>query len=339
LRLHGVCHNGVMDPHAHYAPETAGAIMSTTIPVCRDTDSCGDALKELAKDIEWDDIHHLYIVNDTQKLLGYVRIAAVVQQPARAPLKQFLKPFPETLSVNDDQETAVFMAVKNDLDATPVIDTKGHLAGAITAKKIIDIMHNEHVEDVLFATGISRSRDTNFIKLASARLIPVLRSRAPWLVVGAFVGISLGLVSSHFEAALEKTLALAYFIPVVAYIADSVGTQSEAITVRALATLKINYGTYLLRELTIGFMLGIILGTMGWLGALVIGGDASVALVVGLSLVAASTVATGLAALIPITFKLIGKDPALGSGPIATALQDILSIAIYFAFALLIIGA
>ena len=322
-----------------YPADSAGSIMSTQIPICSPTTTCGEALKKLAQDVKWDDIHHLYIIDGGKKLLGYVRIAVLVQKPAATQLTEFVKPFDETLHTNDDQEKAVFVSVKNDLDAIPVVNGNGQLVGAITAKTIIDIMHNEHVEDVLFASGISRTGEgMGLLRLATSRLLPVLKTRAPWLIIGAFVGIALGLVSSQFQAALEKTIALAYFIPVVAYIADSVGTQSEAITVRALATLKLNYLTYIGREVAIGFLLGIILGAMGAVGALVISGDAQIAVVVGASLVTASTLATTMASLIPVIFKKLGKDPALGSGPIATALQDILSIVIYFVFALIIIG-
>lgn len=328
-----------MKPQAQYAPASAGSIMSREIPICPKHATSGEALKILARDQEWDDVHHLYIVDEHKKLVGFVPIATVIKQAPNTPLLPLVKKYQETLGVDADQEEAVFMAIKNDLDAVPVVDKDDTLLGAVTAKAILDIMHNEHVEDALFATGIRSSGEgQGLIHLAQARLLPVLKSRAPWLIIGSFVGISLGLVSSQFEHALEKTLALAYFIPVVAYIADSVGTQSEAITVRALATLKLNYLSYLGRELAIGFMLGIILGTMGLFGALIISGNLQVAIVVGSSLVAASTLATGMAALIPILFKAMGKDPALGSGPIATALQDILSIVIYFGFALLIIG-
>ena len=321
-----------------YAPASVGNLLSVDVPVHVPSVTCATVIAELAKDVDWDDIHHIYIVDEHQKFLGYVPLSTAIKSPRTTQLKQIMQKAPAVLHVDADQEEAVFEAVRTDMDAIPVIDDKGRLKGVVTAAAILDVMHSEHIEDVLFATGIRRSGETNFVKLASARLLPVLRSRAPWLIAGSLVGISLGLVSSQFEATLEKTLALAYFIPVIAYIADSVGTQSEAITVRALATLKLNYTTYLLREIAIGFMLGAILGVMGSVGSWLIGGDPAVALVVGLSLVTASTLATGLAALVPILFKAAGKDPALGSGPIATALQDILSIVVYFIFALIILG-
>lgn len=326
-----------MSPRA-YAANTVGSTMSVNIPVHLPHVTCGKVLAELAKEADWDDIHHIYLVDEDQKFLGSVPLSVILKSSPKTPLSYLQQRAAATLHVDDDQEAAVFMAVKTDTNAIPVVDSKNRLKGVMTAAHIVDIMHAEHVEDVLFATGIRRGGHTNFAKLASARLLPVLRTRAPWLIAGSAVGIGLGLVSSQFEAALEKTIALAYFIPVIAYIADSVGTQSEAITVRALATLNLNYAMYLLREIAIGFMLGAILGALGALGSWLIGGNASVALVVGLALVTASTLATGLAAAVPILFKIAGKDPALGSGPIATALQDILSLLVYFVFALIILG-
>jgi magnesium transporter len=326
-----------MTSQTSYPDGSVGSIMSVDIPVHLPAVPCAQIITELAKDVDWDDIHHIYLVDEHQKFLGYAPLSKAIKAP-KLKLKDIMQKAPALLHVDADQEEAVFEAVRTDLDAIPVVDDKGRLKGVVTASSILSVMHSEHVEDVLFASGIRRKGETNFVKLAAGRLLPVLRTRAPWLVAGSLVGISLGFVSSQFEAALEKTLALAYFIPVIAYIADSVGTQSEAITVRALATLNLNYTTYLLREVAIGFMLGVILGTMGAVGSWLIGGDPAVALVVGLSLITASTLATGLAALVPILFKMAGKDPALGSGPIATALQDILSIVVYFVFALIILG-
>jgi magnesium transporter len=240
-----------------------------------------------------------------------------------------------TVRPQADQEKAVLLAIQHDITDVPVVD-KGRFYGAIVAGQIIDVMHDEHLEDALLSSGV-RARGSNIMKLATARYETIIRSRAPWLLFGAVVGIGLGLISSFFQDTLSRNVAVAYFVPVVAYIADSVGTQSEAITVRALATLKINRARYLMRELVIGIILGFILGGIGGLGALLISGSTHIALVVGLSLSVASTLATILASLIPITFTALGKDPALGSGPLATAIQDVISVLIYFIFASLLL--
>ncbi len=319
-----------------YKSETVGSIMSVAIPTCRETAQAKDALAVITKTPSWDTAHYIYIVGQQQQLLGYVKIWQLIQAPLKM-VKELMKPIESSISPNSDQEKAIFLAIKHDLDAIPVVDANNRLLGAVTAKAVIDIMHEEHLEDALMAAGI-RGKNTNIVKLASERLSLVFMSRAPWLIFGAVVGLGLGLISSFFESSLEKSIAIAYFIPVVAYIADSVGTQSEAIAIRALATLKLPYGIYLLREIVLGFLLGILLGSLGLGGAWLITSSPEIGLIVGLSLVAASTVASGLASLLPIAFKKLGKDPALGSGPLATALQDVISIMIYFLFAVIILG-
>lgn len=314
-----------------YIAESVGSVMSTNVPTCRPTDSFGQILKFVSTK-SWDSIRNVYVTDSSNKLLGFIDMAAIIQSNHETLAEEFMQPPKVFLKPDEDQEKAVFIAVKDDLIGIPVVDEEGKFLGAITAHKIIDIMHKEHIEDTLLIAGI-RGKGPHIVKLATERTGLIVKTRAPWLFIGLLVGLGLGLVSSWFEESLQKTVAIAYFIPVVAYIADSVGTQSEAITVRALATLKINSWRYLLKELLVGLIIGSLMGLLGGLGATLISQSAAIGLVVGLTLLAASTIASVLASLLPITFKLFGKDPALGSGPLATALQDVISVIIYFLFA------
>lgn len=320
-----------------YKPETAGSIMSSAVPMCGELASAKEVLAVITKNPNWANVHYIYVVDKQRNLLGYIKIWQLMQAETSAVAKDLMRRVEATLKPAADQEKAIFLAIKHDIDAIPVVDDNGRLLGAVTATAIIDVMHEEHLEDALMAAGIRRGKGASIVKLATERLTLVLASRAPWLIFGAVVGLGLGLISSFFEASLEKSIALAYFIPVVAYIADSVGTQSEAIAIRALATLKLPYAKYLFREIAVGFLLGTGLGVLGLVGALLITDSARIGLVVGLALLVASTVAAALASLIPIIFKKLGKDPALGSGPLATALQDIISVLIYFFFAITLI--
>ncbi|MFC6974782.1 magnesium transporter [Halomicroarcula sp. GCM10025709] len=197
-------------------------------------------------------------------------------------------------------------------------------------------MHQEHLEDVLHKAGVRHTGEP-IGDIASERVRDAVVSRIPWLLFGLVAGLCLSVVSSQFEATMRETIALAFFLPVIAYIADSVGTQSEAIAIRAFALREVEYGIYLRRELGVGVVVGGVLGILGGIGAVGIGGSVSIGLVVGLSLFVSSTVATALASLIPIGFIVVGVDPALGSGPLATALQDGLSLLIYFLFAVVLL--
>ncbi|WP_157078540.1 hypothetical protein [Halalkalicoccus paucihalophilus] len=91
--------------------------------------------------------------------------------------------------------------------------------------------------------------------LASACVRVTVWSRALWLLFGLVAGLFLSVISSQFEATIQETITLAFFPPVVAYIADSVGTQSEAIAIRAFAITDVDYSTYLWREFSSGLFL------------------------------------------------------------------------------------
>ncbi|HEX6258858.1 MAG TPA: magnesium transporter [Candidatus Saccharimonadales bacterium] len=315
--------------------ETIKKLLTTNVPTCRKTDTLSDIIHAVASDA-WDSVHHIYVLDDSKKLLGAINLAQLEQPDHSVTAQSVMKKLTVTLEPDDDQEKAVFLAVKQDVTAIPVVDKDNTFYGAITAREIIQIMHNEHIEDALLTAGV-RGRGSSIVKLAVERTSLVVGSRAPWLFFGLIAGLGLGLISSWFETELKETVALAYFIPVVAYIADSVGTQSEAIAVRALATLKVNYINYLLKELLVGAILGVGLGIIGGLGATLISQSPQIGLVVALSLAIASTVAAVMATSIPILFKKFGKDPAIASGPLATALQDLVSVAVYFALAMLLL--
>lgn len=310
---------------------TIGGITSTEIPTCRPGDTAGDILETLVGGT-WESADTVYVL-DGGTLVGRIDIADLLRSADGIPASRLMEPAGARLRPHSDRERAVFLAIERDRDEIPVVDSDGRLIGVVTSQAIIDTMHREHLEDALLGAGIQR-RGLGIVDLASSRVRVAVRTRAPWLLFGVLVGLALGVITSQFEATLRETIALAFFPPVIAYIADSVGTQSETIAVRAFAVTDVDYGSYLLRELLVGIAIGTLIGVLGGLGAGVIVGSPRIGVVVGLSLFVSSTVATVLASLIPMGFVLLDVDPALGSGPLATALQDVISIVIYFLFAI-----
>ncbi|MGM0590750.1 MAG: magnesium transporter [Halobacteriota archaeon] len=309
---------------------TIEGITSTEIPTCGRGDTAA-AIRDQLVGETWESVETIYVL-DEGRLVGRVDITDLLAAGDEMMVETLMEHPKAPLHPESDRERAVFLAVKKDRDELPVVDDDGRFVGVVTSQAIIDTMHREHLEDVLLGAGIQKT-GLRIADLASARIRFAVRSRAPWLLFGVSVGLVLSIISSQFETTLQETVALAYFLPVVAYIADSVGTQSEAIAVRAFAVTDIEYGPYLRRELVIGVVVGAMIGVLGGLGATVIVDSAQIGLVVGLALFVSSALATVLASLIPIGFIMLDMDPALGSGPLATALQDILSIAIYFLFA------
>lgn len=321
---------------ATYPPESIGSRMSTNVPVYQSSTSF-ESVKDAVFQKKWASIRNIYVVDNDNKLVGLVDLANIAIDKQSSTLAELMQEPTATLRPDADQEKAAYLAIKNDEAAIPVVDKHGSFLGAITAHAIIDILHEEHIEDALLSAGI-RESSSGVLKLIKARTSLLVSSRIPWLVIGLALSMGLGLIASLFEETLEKSIALAFFIPVIVYVADSVGTQASTIAVRALAITKLNFFRYLQKELAVGVILGLIMGTLGALGAAAIGQSTDVALVVGLTLFTACTLATTLASAVPFTLKRFGKDPALGSGPLATVLQDILSLVIYFLIAMTIIG-
>jgi magnesium transporter len=140
-------------------------------------------------------------------------------------------------------------------------------------------------------------------------------------------------VAHLFEAALERDITLAFFLPLVVYMSDAVGTQTETVLVRALAYGRVPLFSQLLREGLLGLLIGGTVGVLAGAGLFAWSGQQTIATVVGITLAVTSLVATLVASLLPLGLLRLGADPALASGPIATVLQDLLSVTIYLSIA------
>jgi magnesium transporter len=143
--------------------------------------------------------------------------------------------------------------------------------------------------------------------------------------------LSAGIVAG-FESDLRRTVLLAFFVPAVVYMADAVGTQTEAVVIRGMA-LGVPLGRVVWKELGSGVVIGLLLAGVFFVFALAVWGEARVALAVAIALLVSASIATLIAMLLPYALARAGRDPAFGSGPLATVIQDLLSILVYFAVA------
>lgn len=157
----------------------------------------------------------------------------------------------------------------------------------------------------------------------------LLRLRLPWLLGGLMIGGVLTLFVSKFESVLSREVSTAYFIPIILYLSSAVGNQTEAIFLRHIKKGKSDFGEYFLKELALGLLLGTILGGAMWLFSSFWVPD-RVALTVGLALFASITVATVLGLVVTAVIFREHQDPAVGAGPFFTAIQDFISVLIYF---------
>lgn len=169
------------------------------------------------------------------------------------------------------------------------------------------------------------------------RLTSLIRNRLPWLIMGLLGGILATFLVSKFEAILSKNIAVAFFLPVIIYMSDAIGTQTETVYIRNLAKFKDNFFKYLLKESLIGISFGLIFGILLACFAKIWLGETSVALTVGIAMLVNGMLAPIVALIVTQTLFKYHEDPALGGGPFTTILQDLISLSIYLLIASLVI--
>lgn len=309
--------------------ETAAEHASTRVPLVSPGTTAGEARRGLVGR-EFDTASHI-VVQEAGKFLGILRIEALLTAPDDSLVGDLADREVPVVSPGVDQEVAAWRAVRNEETALPVVDAEGRFVGIIPPQRLLGILLYEHEEDLTRLGGFLKS--TSEARATSTETVERrFRHRFPWLLVGLAGALLAADFVGRFESHLQETMMLVFFIPGIVYLADAVGTQTETIVVRGLSvgvTMRRMVRRELLAGLVIGFTLAAIAGPLVWWRW----GDVSVALAVGLALFAACSTATLAAMLLPWLFSASGHDPAFGSGPLATVIQDLLSILIYFAIA------
>lgn len=299
------------------------------VPVASPSEPVDEVQRMLGKE-KYDSLTHIAILEGT-KLVGVLKIEDLFSVPSETPAGQAMDPDPPVVGLDTDQEVAARRAVEHGESALPVVDEEDNFVGFIPPHRLLAVLLWEHEQDMDrlggFIRGASEARSTSQ-EPARRRF----RHRVPWLLVG-LVGalISADLVGA-FDEQLKDAVLLAFFVPGIVYLADAVGTQTETVVIRGLS-VGVSLRQMIKPELLSGLLIGLTLSLGFFPLALYRWGDSEVALAVSLSLFAACSVATLIAMALPWTIRRLGGDPAFGSGPLATVIQDLLSILIYFMIA------
>lgn len=168
-------------------------------------------------------------------------------------------------------------------------------------------------------------------------LTHLIRERIPWLILGLCGGILATFIVSRFESILSRSISLAFFLPVIVYMSDAIGTQTENIYVRNLAKFKDNFFKYLFKEMLVGICFGLIFGILLGLFAKIWLGSDYVALTVGAAMFINGSIAPIAALIVPEILFKEHTDPALGAGPFTTIIQNLISLSVYLIVAMIII--
>jgi magnesium transporter len=270
-------------------------------------------------------------VCDDGQLVGLVRLENLFAASRDATAAGLVDRDAVVVAATLEREVAVQRAVHRGRDTLAVVDGVGRFLGLVPPAEVLAVLAAEHDEDLARLSGFTH--DVAAARHASVESISRrFRHRLPWLLLG-LVGamLSADLVGA-FEGQLERNVILAFFIPGIVYMADAVGTQTETLIVRGLS-IGVGIGQVAVRELLTGLLVGTTLAAAFVPVGLWRWGERDVVVAVALSLLAACSIATLIAMALPWLLRRLSLDPAYGSGPLATVVQDLLSVVIYMGIA------
>ena len=313
-------------------PDGDGAVVGLIVrdvPRARPSQTAGQALRELFAG-SFDCATDIPVV-DGDSLVGIVPLEALLTADPRSLLGELADGAFASVSAETDRELAAALAARLGTRTVAVVDEDDRFEGLVPPERLITVLFEEHEED-LARLGGSLARSSLAIEATVEAIPRPLWHRLPWLALGLAGAMLSAAIVASFEEELRAEVLLAFFLPAVVYMADAVGTQTETVVIRGMS-LGVPIGRIAVRELLTGVIIGTLIAAAFFVFALVVWESSRVAAVVSLSLFVSTSLATAVAMSLPYVLARFGRDPAFGSGPLATVIQDLLSIAAYFTIA------
>lgn len=310
-----------------YPEYSAGRLMQREVVVAPEHWTVGEAIDFLrgAEHLP-DQFYHVILVDPRMKPQGYVTLGRLLSSRRDVALRTITEDSFRTIEATEEEAEVAYIFNQYHLISCPVVDENGRLVGVITIDDAMNVLDEEHEEDMLRLAGVG---DESSI---SDGVIDTVKSRIPWLFVNLVTANIAAFVISLFEGTISALVALAALMPIVASMGGNAGTQSLTVAVRALATRDLTESNALRvirREAGVGLINGItfalVMGGIGW----AVFGMPLLGLVLGAALIVNLLVAALAGVTVPLLFDRLGLDPALSSGTFVTTLTDVVG---FFAF-------
>ena len=314
--------------------DTAAQHATASVPLATPQDTAG-AVRRALEGNRYESAADIVVV-DGERLVGLVAIEALLAAPGDVRMAELLDGEPAIVAPGVHREVAAWRAVRHGAGSIAVGDAGGRFRGLVPPRRLLEVLLEEHDEDLSRLGGFLH--DAGVARAASEEpLRRRLWHRLPWLLLGLVGAVFAAEIVSAFEAELAANVTLAFFVPGVVYIADAVGTQTETLVVRGLS-IGVPVRRIVRRELLTGVCVGAVLAAAFVPVGLLRWGHPDVIEAAAIALFAACSVATVVAMALPWLLQRLGTDPAFGSGPLATVIQDLLSITIYLGVAAVLVG-
>lgn len=315
-----------------YPEESAGRMMSPRYVSVRAGFSAADALNKIRlAGLRPREVLIVIVTDDERQLVGVVDLPDLVTADPDTLVTELMRSETYAVRVDDDQEIGARLMVEADLVALPVVDTENRLVGVLTVDDAMEILEQEETEDI-HRTGGVEPLNRPYI---DATVMQLARKRALWLLVLIGAAAMTVNVLSVFEDTLAQMVSLALFIPLLIGTGGNSGAQAATVVIRSMAVGEVRFSDLpriLRRELMVGVLLGLMLGTVA-LPIVAAFFGFQFAFVISTTLLAICTWASFSGGLLPMVAQRVGIDPTVISAPMITTLVDASGLVIYFLIA------
>ena len=282
---------------------------------------------------EEDSFYSIYIVDPAHRLMGVISLSKLLSAKRPVRLNDLMELKPRNVNVKTDQEEVALLFQQYGLVNMPVVDNADRLLGVIIVDDIVDVINEEAEEDLQGLTGVSDlSITSSFLETAKGRF--------SWLILNMFTAVLASSVIGLFQEEIEKLVALAVLMPIVASMGGNAGTQTVTVAVRALATRQLNYSNlqkFVLKETWVGMINGLLFALLSIVLAYLWFGDKEIAIIMGLAMIANLLFAGVLGTLIPLTLEKFKIDPAISSSVFLTTATDVIGFFTFLGLSALVI--
>jgi magnesium transporter len=313
-----------------YPEESAGRLMQRDLIAVPEHWTVGQVIDFLRSTAELaDDFWEVFVVNPTHHPVGTCKLSSILRSPRSSPVRDIMMEEQTLIPVDMDQEDVALRFQKYALVSAAVVDGEGRLVGMITVDDIVHIIQEEASEDVLLLSGAGEG-DIN------EPVTDSYRSRVRWLIANLLTALVAAFVIRQFEHSIERLAILAVLMPIVAGVGGNAGTQTLAVTVRAIATNQLtgsNRWRAVGRELRVAILNGITVAVLIGVGVTLVLGNRDLGAVIAVAMLFNIIVAGLAGVLVPLALERAGTDPAVASSVFVTMVTDSMGFLLFLGLA------
>jgi magnesium transporter len=303
-----------------YKERTAGRIMNPKVFALAEDMTAGESITALQGSRDVEVVFYLYVIDARRHLVGVVSLRRLLLVSPETPLKRIMTTDLISVRADTDQEEVARLVASYNLLAIPVVDEENKLAGVVTVDDVIDVIKDEATEDVYRLAGLAGD-DRVFTKASDS-----LRKRLPWLLVNLATAFLAASVVGLFKNTIDKVVALAIYMPVVAGMGGNAATQTLTVIIRGIALGELTWSNTrkaLFKEAVVGVGNGVACGLIGAVIAWLFSSDAMLGGILAMAMIINMFVAATAGTLIPLMLRAMKVDPALASSVFITTLTDV----------------